>query len=140
MSETTDELKPNNKLRFSAKYNPNEDRVEMQQDIMGNITRQFIDLKDEATRKALIDAGWLPPNTRTSITVEEFEEERNKLKGAISILAEVHSKEGDVRAVIMDASLKDYHGFLPPEDYANAWLTLFDYLDGQAVIEKLKGD
>lgn len=50
------------KLEAEAWYDPKQEVIGIKTDIVGQITHEFIDLKDDAVRQALISAGWTPPS------------------------------------------------------------------------------
>lgn len=49
------------KLSAEVWYDPKREGIGIKTDIVGQITHEFINLKDKAVRQALIAAGWTPP-------------------------------------------------------------------------------
>lgn len=49
------------KLEVEAWYDPKQEVIWIRTDLVGRITHEVLDLKDDAVRQALIAAGWTPP-------------------------------------------------------------------------------
>ena len=62
-----------NKINVTTRFN--QDLIEQETDVLGQVTRNVIRLQDEGIRKALIDLGWTPPAESIKVPAPQEKED-----------------------------------------------------------------